>query len=328
MPPRTRRFILQAAAANAAIITLQPQWASAQAATQISIATGGTGGVYYPLGGGIAAMISKNIPGVTATAEATAAAVDNLKLLHSGDVALGIAGSDIAAEAQQGQLRGLKARVEVRTLASIYANFLHIVTTEATGIRTVSDLKGRRVSTGTPGSAADVKALRVLDAYGLSVKDLRSQDRLSAVESVNAIKDNKIDAFFWNGGLPTGAIVDLGVTSGIKMRLIPHADIVEKMSAKYGPYYFTGMIPKGTYGGVTEDIPTVAETHALVAHARMPEDMAYRITKMLFDRRADLIAVHSAADELTLEGAVKGSAVPFHPGAAKYYKERGIAIPA
>ena len=327
MPIRTRRFVLQAAAANA-VLTLQPQWVSAQSATQLSIGTGGTGGVYYPLGGGIAALISKNLPGVTATAEATAAAVDNLKLLHSGEVGLGICGSDIAAEAQQGQLRGLKAHVEVRTLASIYSNFLHIVTTEASGIRTVLDLKGRRVSTGTPGSAADVKAQRVLDVSGLTLKDLRSQDRLSAVESVNAIKDGKIEAFFWNGGLPTGAILDLGVTPGMKMKLIPHSDVVAKMAAKYGPYYFTGIIPKGTYGGMTEDVPVVAETHALVAHARMPEDLAYQITKLLFDKRAELIAVHSAASELTLEGAVKGSAVPFHAGAIKYYKERGVAVPA
>jgi TRAP transporter TAXI family solute receptor len=326
MPIRTRRFVLQAAAANA-VLTLQPQWVSAQSATQLSIGTGGTGGVYYPLGGGIAALISKNLPSVTATAEATAAAVDNLKLLHSGEVGLGISGSDIAAEAQQGQLRGLKANVEVRTLASIYSNFLHIVTTEATGIRTVLDLRGRRVSTGTPGSAADVKAQRVLDVYGLTLKDLRSQDRLSAVESVNAIKDGKIEAFFWNGGLPTAAILDLGVTPGIKMKLIPHSDIVDKMSAKYGPYYFTGVIPKGTYGGMIEDVPVVAETHALVTHARMPENLAYQITKLLFDKRAELIAIHSAASELTLEGAVKGSAVPFHPGAIKYYKECGVAVP-
>jgi TRAP transporter TAXI family solute receptor len=327
MPVRTRRFVLQAAAANAALV-MQPQWASAQSNTQISIATGGTGGVYYPLGGGIASLISKYAPGVSATAEATAAAVDNLKLLHSGDVALGLAGGDVTADAAQGKLRGLGANVAARTIASIYSNFLHIVTLEQTGIHTVADLKGRRVSTGAPGSASDVKAQRVLEAYSLTVKDLRSHDRLSAVESVNAIKDGKIDAFFWNGGLPTGAILDLGVTSGIKMKLIDHADVVAKMAEKYGPYYFVGVIPKGTYGGVAEDVRVVAETHALVAHERMPAELAYQITKILFDHRSELIAVHSAASELTLEGALKGSAVPFHPGAVKYYKERGVSVPA
>ena len=282
MPIRTRRFVLKATAAGAFLAAKQ-DWVLAQAASKISIGTGGTGGVYYPLGGGIAAMISKHVPGVAATAEATAAAVDNLKLLHSGDVALGLAGGDVAADASQGKLRGLSARVAVRTIASIYSNFLHIVTLEQAGILSVADFKGRRVSTGAPGSATDVKAQRVLEAYGLSIKDLRSHDRLSAVELVNAIKDGKIEAFFWNGGLPTGAILDLGVTSGIKMHLIGHADVVPKMSQKYGDYYFVGMIPKGTYGGVIEDVPTVAETHALVTHERVAEDLAYQITKTLFE---------------------------------------------
>jgi uncharacterized protein len=326
MPARTRRFVITAA--SGAFLATTSEWTLAQASTKISIGTGGTGGVYYPLGGGIAAIISKYVPGVTVTAEATAAAVDNLKLLHSGDVALGLAGGDVSADAAQGKLRGLTSHVAVRTIASIYSNFLHIVTLEQTGIRTVADLKGRRVSTGAPGSATDVKAQRVLEAYGISTKDLRSHDRLSAVESVNAIKDGKIEAFFWNGGLPTAAILDLGVTSGITMKLIGHADVVPKLTQKYGNYYFTGIIPKGTYGGVTADVPTVAETHALVAHESMSEELAYQITKTLFDHRNELVAVHSSASELTLEGAVKGSAVPFHSGAVKYYRERGLNVPA
>src|SRR5262245_56980533 len=216
----TRRDLLKTASAALALAGMVPaRGADAQVKTRLSVATGGTGGVYYPLGGGIAAMISKYVPGVEATAEATAASVDNLKLLHGGKVALGLSGADIAWEAQQGQLRGLKEKVAVRTLVSIYLNFMHVVTLDGTGIRSVADLKGKRVSMGAPGSGTEVKGLRVLEAYGLAPKDLRSQDRLSVAESVGAIKDQKIDAFFWNGGLPTAAVLDLAATPGIRMKL-------------------------------------------------------------------------------------------------------------
>jgi len=325
----TRRELLRTAGAGMAAAGMLPTLrAAAQVKTRLSIATGGTGGVYYPLGGGIAAMITKYAPGVEATAEATAASVDNLKLLHAGKVALGLAGADIAWEAQQGQLKGLKDKVAVRTLASIYLNYMHVVTLETTGIRSVADLKGKRVSMGAPGSGTEVKGLRVLEAYGLSPKDLRSQDRLSVTESVGAIKDQKIDAFFWNGGLPTAAILDLAATPGIRMKLIPHGEIVPKLVEKYGSFYVVGPIPKDMYKGVESDVPAVAEAHALMAHERMEEPLAYQITKILLEHTPELVAVHSAAKELTLKGAVSGSAVPFHPGAVRYYKEKGIVIPA
>ena len=327
----TRRGFLTTAGAGAALATLHgpdlPR-VSAQVKTRLSIATGGTGGVYYPVGGGIAALISKYAPGVEATAEATAASVDNLKLLHTGKVALGLTGADIAAEALQGHLKGLKERVAARTIASIYANFMHIVTLESSELRAVPDLKGKRVSMGAPGSGTEIKGLRILDAYGLAPKDLRSHDRLSVVESVGAIKDQKIDAFFWNSAVPTGAILDLAATPGLKMRLIPHAEIVPKLVQKHGAFYFVGVIPRDAYRGVDADVAVAAETHALVAHERMEELLAYQITKILIEHTAELVAVHSAAKELTLKGAVLGSAVPFHPGAVRYYKERGIAIPA
>jgi TRAP transporter TAXI family solute receptor len=322
----SRRDVLKTSAGAVASLA-GARTAAAQVKTRLSIATGGTGGVYYPLGGGIAALISKHVPGVEATAEATAASVDNLKLLHTGNVALGLSGADIAAEAYQGNLKGLKEKVAVRTIASIYSNFMHIVTLESTGIQTVADLKGRRVSTGAPGSGTEVKGLRVLEAYGLNPRDLRSQDRLSVVESVNAMKDQKIDAFFWNAGLPTAAILDLGATPGVKLRLIPHSEAVPKLVQKYGAFYFTGVIPKGTYKGVDVDVAVAAETHALMAHERMPEPLAYQITRTLLEHTADLVAVHAAAKELSLKGAVQGSAVPFHPGAVRYYKEKGLAVP-
>lgn len=300
----------------------------AQTTVRLSLATGGTGGVYYPLGGGMAALISKSIPGVEATAEVTTASVDNMKLLHTGKIALALTLPDTAWDASQGGLKGLAEKVAVRTLAALYSNYMHIVALEGSGIRSVADLKGKRVSTGAPGSGTEVKGLRVLEAYGLTPKDLRSQDRLGVAESAGALKDRKLDAFIWDGGLPTAAVLDLAATPGIKIAIIPHGDAVPRMVAKYGPLYFAATIPKGTYGGMTADAPVAAATNLLVAHERMEESLAYQITKVLLEHTPELVAVHKAANEITLKSAVVGSPVPFHPGALRYYKEKGITVPA
>jgi TRAP transporter TAXI family solute receptor len=309
------------------VIAALPGLSSAQVKTRLSIATGGTGGVYYPLGGGLAALMSKYLPGVEATAEVTTASVDNMKLLHANRIAVAFTLPDSALEAYQGKLKGLKEKVAVRALAALYSNYMHIVALDGSGIKTVPDLKGKRVSTGAPGSGTEIKGLRVLEAYGISPKDLKSQDRLSAGESAGALKDRKIDAFIWDGGLPTAAVLDLGATPGIRIHLIPHGDAVPKMVAKYGPLYFVGNVPKGTYGGMESDVPVAAATNLLAVHERMEEPMAYQITKLLHEHTAELVAVHQAAREITLKTAVVGSPVPFHPGALRYYKEKGIKIP-
>ena len=155
----------------------------------------------------------------------------------------------------------------------------------------------------------------------------RPHDSAAASESAAAMKDRRIDAFIWDGGLPTAAILDLGATPGIKIHLIPHGDAVAKMTAKYGPVYFVGTIPKGTYGGMETDVQVAALTNLLTAHERMDESLAYQITKLLHERTADLVAVHQAAQEITLKSAVVGSPIPFHPGAIRYYKEKGIKVP-
>ena len=300
--------------------------AQAQVKTRLSIATGGTGGVYYPLGEGLAALMSKYLPGVEATAEVTTASVDNMKLLHANKVAVAFTLPDSAWDAYQGHLKGLNEKVAVRSLAALYSNFMHIVVLDGTGIKSVADLKGKRVSTGAPGSGTEIKGLRVLEAYGISPKDLKSQDRLGAGESAGALKDQKIDAFIWDGGLPTASVLDLGATPGIKIHLFPHGDAVAKMVAKYGPLYFVGTIPKGTYGGMETDVPVAAATDLLSVHERMDESLAYQITKLLHERTPELAAVHQAATEITLRGAVVGSPIPFHPGALRYYKEKGVKV--
>jgi TRAP transporter TAXI family solute receptor len=310
------------------VLTLWSIPAHAQVKNRISIATGGTGGVYYPLGGGMAALISKNIPNTEATAEVTTASVDNVKLLHGNRVGLAFSLPDTAWDGFSGQIKGLPDKAAIRSLMALYANVMHIVAADGSGIKSVADLKGKRVSTGAPGSGVEIKGLRVLEAYGLTPKDLRSQERLGAGESAGALKDRKIDAFFWDGGLPTGAVLDLAATPGTKIHMIPHGDAVPKMVAKYGPLYFASNIPKGMYKGIDEDIPVAAATNLLIANEKLDENLAYQITKVLLEHTADLVAVHKAASEMNLKNAVIGSPIPFHPGALRYYKEKGVKVPA
>src|SRR5919202_5436752 len=216
-------------------------------AQNLSIATGGTGGVYYPLGGGMAAVLSKYVPGIQATAEVTGGSVANLQLIGTGKPYLGMTMADATLDAYKGEDKFKGKPVPVRTLLVMYPNRMHVVTVEGTGINTVKDLKGKRVSTGSGGSATEVMAFRVIEAAGLDKDRDLKRERLGVAESVNAIKDGKIDAFFWVGGLPTAAVTDLGATPGMKIKLIDHADLVEKMNQKYGKLYSAGLIKAGSY---------------------------------------------------------------------------------
>ena len=293
----------------------------------IAIGTGGTGGVYYPLGGGLANVLSKNLPGVQATAEVTGGSVDNLKLLGSGQSELGFSMADAALDALNGEDKFKSGKIPVRTLMVLYPNRMHVVTIEGTGIEKMSDLKGKRVSTGSPGSATEVMAFRVIEAAGLDKdKDMR-RERLGVAESVNAIKDRKIDAFFWVGGLPTAAVTDLGATPGVKIKLIDHADLVGKMSAKYGALYAASVIPPKTYPGQDQDNPIAVVWNILVTNDKLPDDLAYTIVKAIFDKKADLVAVHREADAIDYKSQAKeNSPVPWHPGALKYFAEHGVKM--
>jgi len=297
----------------------------AQKKVMISIATGGTGGVYYPYGGAIASVISKHVPGVEATAEVTAAAVDNLKLIGAGNADLGYAYPDLAFDAMEG--KGLfKGKLPIRIVAHLYVNYFHLVTLASTNIKTAADLKGKRVSTGAPGSSTEVVAFRVLEAHGINPDKDVKRDRLSVIESVGALKDGKIDAFFWVGGLPTAAIIDLAATPGATMKLIPTDDALPKIFQKYGYIYTKTSIPKVTYPKMTADVGVVGIPNILVCNTNAKPDMIYNILKAMFDHKADLINVHSQAKELTIEDAVIKTVVPYHPGAVKFFKEKGIKM--
>jgi TRAP transporter TAXI family solute receptor len=291
----------------------------------IAIGTGGTGGVYYPLGGAIANVLSKSLPNVQATAEVTGGSVDNLKLIASGQSELGFSMADAALDALNGQDKFKSGKVPLQTLLVVYPNRMHVVTVEGTGIEKMADLKGKRVSTGSPGSATEVMAFRVLEAAGLDKDKDVKRERLGVAESVNAIKDRKIDAFLWVGGIPTAAVTDLAATPGLKMKLIDHSDTVEKMNAKYGKLYSASTIKAGAYPGTDKD-NTIAEVwNIIVTGDKMSNDDAYNIVKTLVEKKADIVAVHKEAESFSLDNQIQErSPIPFHPGALKYFKEKGI----
>lgn len=215
----------------AALAALFGCFAAGAAAQNLSIGTGGTGGVYYPLGGGIADVLSKHVPGMQATAEVTGGSVDNLKLISSGKPYIGLSMTDAAQDAFRGEEKFKGNKVPLKTLMILYPNRMHVVTVEGTGINKIGDLKGKRVSTGSPGSATEVMAFRVIEAAGLNRDKDMTRERLSVAESVNAMKDKKIDAFFWVGGLPTAAVTDIANTPGTKVKLIDHAELVPAMTS-------------------------------------------------------------------------------------------------
>jgi TRAP transporter TAXI family solute receptor len=293
----------------------------------IAIGTGGTGGVYYPLGGGLANLLSKNLPGYQATAEVTGGSVDNLKLIGSGQSELAFSMADAALDAFQGEDKFKRNKVALRTLAVLYPNRMHVVSIEGAGIQKMSDLKGKRVSTGSPGSATEVMAFRVIEAAGLNRdRDMR-RERLGVAESVNAIKDKKIDAFFWVGGLPTAGVTDLGATPGIKIKMVDHDEVVEKMNAKYGALYVKDVIPAKTYPGQDKDNPIATVWNILVTDDKMSDELAYKITKIIFENKADLVAVHQEAANLDYKYQIKASSpVPWHPGAIKYFADNGVKM--
>src|SRR5256714_4051726 len=265
------RFLTRAVALLISAFALLAQ------AQNLSIATGGTGGVYYPLGGGMAAVLSRYVSGMQATAEVTGGSVANLQLIGTGKPYLGMTMADATLDAYKGQDKFTGKPVPVRTLMVMYPNRMHVVSIEGTGVAKMSDLKGKRVSTGSGGSATEVMAFRVIEAAGLDKdRDMR-RERLGVAESVAALKDRKIDAFFWVGGLPAAAVTDLANTPGIKIRVIDHADTGAPMNRKYGRLYIEDVIPKGTYTGIDTDNKQGTLLNILAFHENLSKLYAHNI---------------------------------------------------
>src|SRR5262245_59206510 len=302
--------------------------ATAQQNRQLSIVTGGTGGVYYPLGGGFGNILGKELPGVTATAQVTGGSVANLQLIGSGKADIALSQVDAAWDAINGTDKfTATGKLPIRALAVLYPNHMHVVTVDGSGISKVEDMKGKRISTGSPGSATEVYAFRVLEAAGLNhEKDIR-KERLGVAESVNALKDRKIEAFFWVGGLPTAAVTDLAATPNTKIKLIDIAHLTPKMNDKYGPLYAEGVIPASTYKGMDADAKNNSVWNIIAVNANMDEQLAYDLTRIIMEKRDDLALVHKEALNIKPEWQTSNRAgVPWHPGALKYFKEKGINV--
>ncbi len=314
--------LLVAVACQAPRAASTPAPSAAAGSTAAPDFTGRT--VYILYGAGLADLVSKKMK-VSASAQSTPASVDNMKLIRDGKADLAFTLADVAFDAANGKGRFAppEGKADVKTLAVMYTNFMHIIVKDGSGLNAVTDLKGKRVSIGAAGSGTEIKGTRVLEAYGLSQADISVQ-RLGVQDSADALRDGKLDAFFWDGGLPTGAVADLAAS--VKLKFLDHADGVKKMAEKYGSYYFTAKIPKGTYKN-DSDVTVVGVANLLVANSSFDPKFAAAILQTLFDNQKDLEPVHPEVKNLKLETAVQGSPIDYHPGAIEFYKARGVWKP-
>ncbi len=307
----------------AAVIALAATPALAQ--TELSIATGGTGGVYYPMGGGLAEIINNKVDGYSATVEVTGASVANMGLIATGDADLALALADTVLQAYTGTGRFEGQQLPmVRGLASMYANMVQIVTLADSGVNSLSDLRGRRVSVGAPGSGTEVNAAAILEANGITYDDI-SEQRLNFNETADALANGDIDVGFWSVGAPTSSILNLATTRSIRMIALTDEEIAaaQSVDATFARTNLAG----GIYEGVPEDVPSLGIPNVLVVSSEMDDDLAYAIVKAMFDNIADLQAVHPAANETTVEFTLGATPVPLHPGAIRYFEEIGVTVP-
>jgi hypothetical protein len=312
----TKRLSLFAAAAAFTAST-----AVLAAPTFINILTGGTSGVYYPIGVGLSQLYSNGIEGAKTSVQATKASVENLNLLESGRGELALALGDSVADAWNGvEDAGFKTPLKkLRAIAGTYPNYIQIVASKESGIATLADLKGKRISVGAPKSGTELNARAIFKAAGLSYEDMGKVEFLPYAESVELIKNRQLDATLQSSGLGMAAIRDLAATLPITFVAIP-ADITAKID---NAAYQAASIPAGTYDGQDSDVPTVAINNILVSHDGVSEEVAYQMTKLMFDNLERLGNAHSAAKDIKLEGAAKDLPIPLHPGAERFYKEVG-----
>ncbi len=287
----------------------------------VNVLTGGTSGVYYPLGVAIAKIISDKVPDARPSVQATKASVENLILIQQGKGEIGFTLADSLADGWAGKEdAGFKAPLKkLRAMAAIYPNYIQIVAAKDSGIKSISDLKGKRLSVGAPKSGTELNARAILNAAGLKYEDLGKVEYLPFAESVELMKNRQLDATLQSAGLGVSSIKDLATAVDITVVEIPNA-IVDKV----GTPYLKSVIPAGTYTGQDKDVPTAAVPNFLVVREDMKEAEVYALTKAIFDNLADLQAAHVAAKSITIKDAMKGSPVPFHPGAERYFKEKGV----
>jgi len=288
----------------------------------LTIATGGTAGTYFPLGGALADIWNKNIQKMNATAQSTGASIANINLLKGGNVDVIFTQNDVANYSYNGtELLKDQAYKDLRGIACLYNETIQLVALESSGIKTVADLKGKRVSVGAAGSGTEANARQTLEAAGLTYSDIKVQ-YLSFGESASNMKDGNIDAAFNTAGIPTAAVQDLSVSR--KMVLVPiEKEVAAKLMAKY-PFYAVQVAPAGTYQGQTQNVTTVAVKSMLAVSSKLPADLVYQLLETMYSNTDRLIAAHAQGKNIKLETALEGMSIPLHPGAEKFFKDKGI----
>ncbi|MET3791263.1 TAXI family TRAP transporter solute-binding subunit [Aquamicrobium terrae] len=313
----TRRALISGAAA----LSLGLSAASAQAQEFINVLTGGTSGVYYPLGVALSEIYAKGIEGSRTQVQATKASVENLNLLQQGKGEIGFSLGDSVQEAVKGNTEaGFPQPLDkLRGIAAIYPNYIQIVASQESGIKSLADLKGKSLSVGAPASGTELNARAIFAAAGMKYEDLGKVEYLPFAESVELIKNRQLDATLQSAGLGVASIRDLATSLPINVVAVPKADV-----EKIGAPYISVVIPAGTYDGQSEDVETAAVGNFLITHDGVSDETAYQMTKLLFDNLPQLVASHAAAKAIDPAKALDGIPVPLHPGAERYYREAGI----
>jgi TRAP transporter TAXI family solute receptor len=316
-----RREFLKTGVAGAALLLAVPGIARAE--TFINVLTGGTSGVYYPLGVAMATLFNEKIDGANATAQATKASVENLNLLQTGKGELAFTLADAASQAWAGnEEAGYKGKLDkLRHVAAIYSNYIQIVATAESGIKTLADLKGKRISVGAPKSGTELNARAILKAAGLTYEDFDKVEYLAFAESVDLMKNRQLDVTLQSAGLGVASIKDLATAVPIVIVEIP-ADVV---AAVGDPAYLAGAIPANTYQGQGSDVATAAIRNLLLTHDGVSDELVYAMADAIFGNLETLAAAHKAATAMKLDKSAMESPVPLHPGAEKFYKDKGIA---
>jgi TRAP transporter TAXI family solute receptor len=309
---------LVAAVAAFAVVLSAP---AAQAQAFINVLTGGTSGVYYPLGVAIGKIFSDRIPDVKTQVQATKASVENLILLQQGrgEIAFSL-GDSLKAAWEGDEEAGFKSKLDkLRTIGAIYPNYIQIVATADSGIKTLADLKGKSLSVGAPKSGTELNSRAILGAAGLSYKDMGKVEYLPFAESVDLMKNRQLSATLQSAGLGVASLKDLSTSTEISVVSVPK-EVVDKI----GPPFKSVIIPANTYTGQDKDVPTAAVVNYLVTSSAVSDDLAYQMTKLVYESLPDLANAHAAGKEIKLENAATGSPVPLHPGAVRYYREKGL----
>ena len=290
----------------------------------ISIATGGTSGTYYPLGGAIAKIFNDNVEGVTANAQSTGASVENIGLVSKGETEIAFVQSDITFYAYEGiENFADTGKVEnIRGMAMLYPEVVQIVANANAGINSIEDLRGKNVAIGAPGSGTEANARQILGAHGITYDDLGKADYLSFGEAADQLKDNHIDAAFVTAGLPTSALVEVSTSNDIVVVPMEKSKL-DALSAQY-PFYTGVTIPGGSYRNNDDDVLAAAVMAMLVVPEDLDEDLMYNLTKQLFEQRQVIIDTHDRGNDIKLETAIEGMPIELHPGSARYYEEAGV----